>query len=49
MVGYFDVECFYLKCWQCATFGAIQAGNVFQLVPDMSSAKAAGRDVINVC
>ncbi|KAF5337589.1 hypothetical protein D9611_014801 [Ephemerocybe angulata] len=30
------------------TFGAIQAGNVFMFVPDMSSAKGAGSDIIKL-
>lgn len=30
------------------TFGAIQAGNVFSFVPDMSSAKGAGSDIIKL-
>ncbi|TFK74865.1 multidrug resistance protein 1 [Pluteus cervinus] len=31
-----------------STFGAMQAGNVFQFVPDMSSAKGAGSDIIKL-
>ncbi|PPQ73650.1 hypothetical protein CVT26_010608 [Gymnopilus dilepis] len=30
------------------TFGAVQAGNAFQFVPDVSSAKGAGSDVIKL-
>ena len=30
------------------TFGAIQAGNVFSFVPDVSSAKGAGSDIIRL-
>jgi len=33
---------------QCSVFGAIQAGNVFARVPDISSAKGAGSDVIKL-
>ncbi|KAI0697870.1 P-loop containing nucleoside triphosphate hydrolase protein [Cytidiella melzeri] len=33
---------------QCTVFGAIQAGNVFSFVPDMSSAKGAAADVIEL-
>ncbi|KAF8627411.1 hypothetical protein AX17_006226 [Amanita inopinata Kibby_2008] len=32
----------------CTTFGAIQAGNVFSFVPDMSSAKGAATDIIGL-
>ncbi|KAF7288516.1 hypothetical protein HMN09_01380600 [Mycena chlorophos] len=32
----------------CSTFSAIQAGNVFSFVPDMSSAKGAATDIINL-
>ncbi|KAJ7459918.1 P-loop containing nucleoside triphosphate hydrolase protein [Mycena latifolia] len=32
----------------CTTFAAIQAGNVFSFVPDMSSAKGAATDIINL-
>ncbi|KAF8900291.1 multidrug resistance protein 1 [Gymnopilus junonius] len=31
-----------------ATFGAMQAGNVFQYVPDISSARGAGSDIIKL-
>lgn len=31
---------------QSTTFGAIQAGNVFMFVPDMSSAKGAATDIV---
>lgn len=33
---------------QSTTFGAIQAGNVFSFVPDISSAKGAGSDIIKL-
>lgn len=33
---------------QSVTFGAIQAGNVFSFVPDISSAKGAGSDLIRI-
>ena len=33
---------------QSTTFGAIQAGNVFSFVPDVSSAKGAGSDIIKL-
>ena len=33
---------------QSVTFGALQAGNVFSFVPDMSSAKSAATDIINL-
>ncbi|KAJ7016642.1 P-loop containing nucleoside triphosphate hydrolase protein [Mycena alexandri] len=32
----------------CSTFSAIQAGNVFSFVPDMSSAKGAASDIITL-
>ncbi|KAF9077717.1 P-loop containing nucleoside triphosphate hydrolase protein [Rhodocollybia butyracea] len=32
----------------CTTFGAIQAGNVFSFVPDMSSAKGAATDILTL-
>ncbi|KAJ7212049.1 multidrug resistance protein 1 [Mycena pura] len=32
----------------CSTFSAIQAGNVFSFVPDMSSAKGAASDIIKL-
>ncbi|KAJ7612414.1 P-loop containing nucleoside triphosphate hydrolase protein [Mycena rosella] len=32
----------------CTTFAAIQAGNVFSFVPDMSSAKGAASDIIRL-
>ena len=35
-------------CKQATTFGAIQAGNVFSFVPDVSSAKGAGSDIIKL-
>lgn len=33
---------------QSTTFGAVQAGNAFQFVPDVSSAKGAGSDLIKL-
>jgi ATP-binding cassette subfamily B (MDR/TAP) protein 1 len=33
---------------QSTTFGAIQAGNVFSFVPDISSAKGAASDIIHM-
>ena len=33
---------------QSTTFGAIQAGNVFSFVPDISSAKGSGSDLIKL-
>ena len=33
---------------QSTTFGAIQVGNVFSFVPDISSAKSAGSDIIKL-
>ncbi|KAJ7784493.1 P-loop containing nucleoside triphosphate hydrolase protein [Mycena metata] len=32
----------------CSTFSAIQAGNVFSFVPDMSSAKGAASDIVTL-
>ncbi|KAJ6585057.1 P-loop containing nucleoside triphosphate hydrolase protein [Mycena capillaripes] len=32
----------------CSTFSAIQAGNVFSFVPDMSSAKGAATDIVRL-
>ena len=33
---------------QSSVFGAIQAGNVFAYAPDISAAKGAGSDVVNL-
>lgn len=33
---------------QCTVFGAIQAGNVFSFVPDMSSARGAAADIVDL-
>lgn len=33
---------------QSTTFGSIQAGNVFSFVPDISSARGAGSDIIKL-
>lgn len=38
----------FFVCLFSVTFGAIQAGNVFSFVPDMSSAKGAGSDIIRL-
>lgn len=48
--------CYFTGFWesywnlslQSVTFGAIQAGNVFSFVPDISSAKGAGSDLIRI-
>ena len=37
-----------LPALQSTTFSAIQAGNVFSFVPDMSSAKGAASDIIDL-
>ena len=39
---------FILFFSQSTTFGAIQVGNVFSFVPDISSAKSAGSDIIKL-
>jgi ATP-binding cassette subfamily B (MDR/TAP) protein 1 len=33
---------------QCTMFGSISAGNIFNFVPDISSAKGAGSDIIKL-
>ena len=33
---------------KCIIFGSIQAGNVFSFVPDMSSAKGAAADIVDL-
>lgn len=38
----------FFVCLMSTTFGAIQAGNVFSFVPDISSAKGAGSDIIRL-
>ncbi|KAJ8520713.1 hypothetical protein ONZ45_g2501 [Pleurotus djamor] len=38
----------FFICLMSTTFGAIQAGAVFQFVPDMSSAKGAASDIIRL-
>ncbi|KZP01325.1 P-loop containing nucleoside triphosphate hydrolase protein [Calocera viscosa TUFC12733] len=38
----------FFICLMSVTFGAIQAGNVFTFVPDMSSAKGAAASTINL-
>lgn len=39
---------FLLICTQSVIFGAIQSGSVFSFVPDMSLAKGAATDLINL-
>ena len=43
----FDTFQFFVAL-QCTVFGAIQSGNVFSFVPDMSSAKGAAADIIDL-
>ncbi|KIJ54732.1 hypothetical protein M422DRAFT_200639 [Sphaerobolus stellatus SS14] len=43
----YDTKVFFI-CLMSVTFGAIQAGNVFSFVPDISSAKGAGTDMIRL-
>ncbi|KZT18619.1 P-loop containing nucleoside triphosphate hydrolase protein [Neolentinus lepideus HHB14362 ss-1] len=38
----------FFVCLMSTTFGAMQAGNVFSFVPDISSAKGAGSDLIRL-
>ncbi|KAF8580728.1 multidrug resistance protein 1 [Ramaria rubella] len=38
----------YVHCIQSTVFGAIEAGNVFNFVPDISSAQGAGSDTIHL-
>ncbi|KDQ62305.1 hypothetical protein JAAARDRAFT_54276 [Jaapia argillacea MUCL 33604] len=38
----------FFVCLMSATFASIQAGNVFSFVPDVSSAKGAGSDIIKL-
>jgi ATP-binding cassette subfamily B (MDR/TAP) protein 1 len=38
----------FLSPPQCSVFGAIQAGNVFAYAPDISSAKGASTDVVDL-
>jgi ATP-binding cassette subfamily B (MDR/TAP) protein 1 len=33
---------------QCIIFGSMQAGNIFSYVPDMSSAKGAAADIVDL-
>lgn len=37
-----------MYCIKSTTFGAIQAGNVFSFVPDISSAKGAATDILRL-
>ncbi|KAJ7175926.1 P-loop containing nucleoside triphosphate hydrolase protein [Mycena filopes] len=39
---------FWFGAGLCSTFSAIQAGNVFSFVPDMSSAKGAAADIVTL-
>ncbi|EUC60222.1 multidrug resistance protein [Rhizoctonia solani AG-3 Rhs1AP] len=43
----YSTDAFFI-CLMSTTFGSIQAGNVFMFVPDMSSAKGAANDIINL-
>ncbi|KAF8746719.1 P-loop containing nucleoside triphosphate hydrolase protein, partial [Rhizoctonia solani] len=43
----YSTNAFFI-CLMSTTFGSIQAGNVFMFVPDMSSAKGAANDIINL-
>ncbi|KAG8687043.1 GTPase-activating protein [Ceratobasidium sp. 423] len=43
----YSTNAFFI-CLMSTTFGSIQAGNVFIFVPDMSSAKGAANDIINL-
>ncbi|KDQ06807.1 hypothetical protein BOTBODRAFT_181275 [Botryobasidium botryosum FD-172 SS1] len=45
--GEMDIFHFFV-CLMSVTFGAIQAGNVFTFVPDISSAKAAATTIVNL-
>jgi len=38
----------FFVCLFSVTFGAIQAGNVFSFVPDISSAQGAGSDILRI-
>ena len=38
----------FLSVSKSVTFGSIQAGNVFSFVPDISSAKGAGSDILRI-
>ncbi|KAG8935087.1 GTPase-activating protein [Tulasnella sp. 418] len=38
----------FFVCLMAVVFGSIQAGNVFSFVPDISSAKGAANDIINL-
>ncbi|KAL4267597.1 GTPase-activating protein [Pleurotus pulmonarius] len=38
----------FFVCLMSTTFGAMQAGNVFSFVPDVSSARGAGSDIIKL-
>ncbi|KAL5632549.1 hypothetical protein ACGC1H_005482 [Rhizoctonia solani] len=43
----YTTDAFFI-CLMSTTFSSIQAGNVFMFVPDMSSAKGAANDIINL-
>ena len=38
----------FFVCLFCVIFGAMQAGNVFSFVPDISSASGAGSDILRI-
>ncbi|KAG8998222.1 GTPase-activating protein [Tulasnella sp. JGI-2019a] len=38
----------FFVCLMSVTFGSIQAGNVFSFVPDISAAKGAANDIVNL-
>ncbi|KZT39956.1 P-loop containing nucleoside triphosphate hydrolase protein [Sistotremastrum suecicum HHB10207 ss-3] len=38
----------FFVCLMSVTFGAIQAGNVFSFVPDISSARGAAQNIVNL-
>jgi len=49
LVSQFDATVFqFFVGLMSTTFGAMQAGNVFSFVPDISSAKGAGSDIIKL-
>ncbi|KAF8321282.1 P-loop containing nucleoside triphosphate hydrolase protein [Clavulina sp. PMI_390] len=43
----YSTKAFFI-CLMGVTFGAIQAGNIFSFVPDISSAKGAGEDMLRL-
>ncbi|KDQ06798.1 hypothetical protein BOTBODRAFT_140755 [Botryobasidium botryosum FD-172 SS1] len=49
LVGSEELDTFgFFVCLMSVTFGAIQAGNVFSFVPDISSAKGAATNILNL-